>query len=554
MNSETRICQGCKSEFSITPDDFGFYEKIGVPLPKDCPVCRQRRRMIFRNFKTLYKRKSDLSGASMISMYSPQSPYKIYAHDEWWADNWDSRMYGRDFDFGRPFFEQFEELLLAVPRFNLMRNQSVGSEYVNFGFGSKNCYMTFGSVENEECLYGHIVWESKDSVDTLYLYKSELCYECIDCIGSYRVLYSQECESCTESIGLFDCRSVSNSIGCVGLKQKSFCIFNEQKTKEEYETFLKEHPITDPATLRLIFAKQRELRGALPQRHFFGSHNSGVSGNHIYNGKNIQDSFDVKGGENSRFIYTSRNAKDSYDIAFSPDIELSYYSITTLKCNRVQFCHLVNASSDVYYSDCCFSVRNMFGCAGLKSGEYCILNKQYSKDEYEKLKARIIEHMKKTGEWGEFFPASLSPFAYNESIAQEYFPLAKEDALAAGFRWEENIPRTSGQETVKNDELLRNPALYSADMLGKQILRCDACGYNYRLTAQEISFYTRLALPLPRECFNCRHERRMKQRNIRKLWDGKCAKCGAEFRTSYSPEQQREYRIYCEQCYQNEVG
>jgi len=31
--------------------------------------------------------------------------------------------------------------------------------------------------------------------------------------------------------------------------------------------------------------------------------------------------------------------------------------------------------------------------------KYCILNKQYSKEEYEELVPKIIEHMQKTGEW-----------------------------------------------------------------------------------------------------------------------------------------------------------
>ena len=31
--------------------------------------------------------------------------------------------------------------------------------------------------------------------------------------------------------------------------------------------------------------------------------------------------------------------------------------------------------------------------------------------------------MKKTGEWGEFFPSSISPFGYNETVAMEYYPI-----------------------------------------------------------------------------------------------------------------------------------
>jgi len=36
---------------------------------------------------------------------------------------------------------------------------------------------------------------------------------------------------------------------------------------------------------------------------------------------------------------------------------------------------------------------------------------------------KIIEHMQKMGEWGEFFPSSLSPFGYNETVAEEYYPI-----------------------------------------------------------------------------------------------------------------------------------
>jgi hypothetical protein len=390
-------------------------------------------------------------------------------------------------------------------------------------------------------------------VDNLYLYKSELCYECTDCLGSYRLLYCQECDSCTDSIGLFDCRSCTNCIGCVGLKQKSYCIFNEQVDKATYEAFLKEHPLNDPRTIPFILEKQGQLRKQVPQRHFFGLQNSNVSGNHIYNANNVHNSFDVKAGENSRFVYTSRRVKDSYDIAFAPDNELSYELIGALRNNHVLFGQLCVDCSDAFYSDFCYSSHNIFGCAGMRNAEYCILNKQYSKEDYEALKAKIIEHMKKTNEWGEFFPVALSPFKYNESIAQEYFPLSKEEAVAQDFGWEDDIPRTKSQETVANDALPTDPAAYSDDLL-KQVLRCDTCGNNYRLVPQEFSFYKQLGLPLPRECFNCRHARRMTLRNLRKLWDGKCAKCGAAFRTSYDPDQQKEFRIYCEQCYQAEVG
>ena len=55
-----------------------------------------------------------------------------------------------------------------------------------------------------------------------------------------------------------------------------------------------------------------------------------------------------------------------------------------------------------------------------------ILNTSYSAHEYETLCAKIIGHMQSTAEWGEFFPHELSPFGYNETVAQEYFPMTEE--------------------------------------------------------------------------------------------------------------------------------
>lgn len=209
-------------------------------------------------------------------------------------------------------------------------------------------------------------------------------------------------------------------------------------------------------------------------------------------------------------------------------------------------------SSFVYYSDSCFDVKDIFGCVGLRKKQYCILNKQYSKEEYEKLVPDIIENMKKSGDWGNFFPVEMSPFTYNESIANEYMPLSKDEALAQGYKWREDIPYTTGQETMKLDDLPRYPEEYGDNLLNI-VLACEKCNKNYRFIGREIGFYKRMKLAIPRKCFNCRHEERMKLRNPRELWDSKCANCSTDIKTSYPPERQKIYKIYCEACYNEAV-
>ncbi len=85
MNSESKKCkncQGCKNQFTIEPDDFAFYEKMKVPVPEQCPQCRQQLRMLYRNFKTLYKRPSSKSGKMIVSMYNPEVKFPVYDSEE----------------------------------------------------------------------------------------------------------------------------------------------------------------------------------------------------------------------------------------------------------------------------------------------------------------------------------------------------------------------------------------------------------------------------------------------------------------------------------------
>src|SRR5436190_2140193 len=69
------------------------------------------------------------------------------------------------------------------------------------------------------------------------------------------------------------------------------------------------------------------------------------------------------------------------------------------------------------YSMMVFNCHDCFGCYGLKKSEYCILNKQYTEEEYKRLLPKLVEHMKKTGEWGKWFPLSKSPFYYQDTAA-----------------------------------------------------------------------------------------------------------------------------------------
>ena len=168
-DSETKVCQNCKSSFLIDASDFSFYEKIKVPPPTFCWKCRLARRLIWRNERSLRKKACDLCKRSVISMYKLDAPFPVYCHDCWWSDQWDPLSYGRDYDFSKPFFEQFAALQEVVPKPSSYATGNVDSEYCNYTAHMKEGYLMFGSWFSENCGYGQTVLESKDCWDCLFI-------------------------------------------------------------------------------------------------------------------------------------------------------------------------------------------------------------------------------------------------------------------------------------------------------------------------------------------------------------------------------------------------
>jgi hypothetical protein len=162
--------------------------------------------------------------------------------------------------------------------------------------------------------------------------------------------------------------------------------------------------------------------------------------------------------------------------------------------------------------------------------------------------------MKKTGDWGNFFPIWMSPFSYNESIANEYMPLKKEEALGQGYSWKDDIPRTFGQENCKYEDLTTNIEEYNDENFLDKILKCESCGFNYKFISREITFYKRMKLRIPSKCFNCRHQIRMEKRNPRILNEAKCNNCGIDILTTYPKDKHHQYKIYCDGCYNKEIN
>ena len=548
-------CKNCQQNFEITPDDFGFYERIKVPPPTWCPDCRAMRRYAWRNERTLYRRNCDLCGKSTVTIYSSNKPYKVYCPPCWWGDGWDATVYAQDYDFSKPFFDQYKKLQLNVPRIALLGKNSVNSEYSNHSSDNKDCYLVTSGVYCENVMYSNWIMASRDSNDCLYAYdKLERCYECIDSRNCYRCQYGVWLRDCNECLYCYDCRGCTNCFLSVNLRGKSYCFLNEQLTKEAYVKKVAEFNLGSYQDRKKLYEKFLDLiKTEAIHRPVMNENSVNVVGSAISNSKNAYQCFDLEDAENARYVISAVHFKDCMDCYhFGYKSELNYECHALVRDYFARFCHLSYDDAYITYCDMCYNSQNLFGCVGLKKGEYMILNKQYNKEEYEMQVNKIIEHMKQTKEFGEFFPVTLSPFGYNETQGQVYMPMSKDEVLKKGWKWEEKVPGTFGKETLR-PENIPDDIMNVEEEITKEALKCIACGRNYNVVNRELDFYKREIIALPRLCYDCRYMRRIALRAPRKLYNRSCMNegCRNEFETPYSPD--RPEKIYCEPCYQQEV-
>lgn len=456
----------------------------------------------------------------MISVYPPDSLFRVYSQQSYVSDTWDAMDAGRLYDFSRPFFDQFHDLLLAVPRRGLQQGvTNENCDYTTYGGGNKNCYLTASCMYCEDTYFSTRCGMVKDSADCFICVNGELLYECIYCIQCYHLLYSKDCYGCSDSLLLDHCHNCKHCIACKNLRNKEYFIYNKSVTPEEYAAY-------ESRLLAGAIEEERQRFDAwkltLPCLYAHLTRAEDVTGDYIDSAKHCFVSFGLQAGaEDCRYCqFCGLQFRDAVDCVMAGPGELLYEVAGVGPGQRSAFVSFAVEINEVYYCDDLSHCTSCFGCTGLQNKSYCIFNKQYIKDAYERLVPEIIAHMRTTGEWGEFFPVSHLPFGYNETVADEYFPLTKEEVIARGWQWHERT------EPVSNEQAQHH-------------------------IKQELAFYAKMGITPPTLRPLERHRRRAQQCNPHHLWDRQCAKCQKSITTSYSPE--RPEIVYCESCYLAEV-
>ena len=543
-----KTCTICGLMFTLTPKELSLYEEFGFPPADECFTCQQKHRMSFRNGRTLYTRTCDLTGEQIISIYAPDKPFKVYKREEWYGDRWDGIEYGRDFDFSRPFFEQLHELRLQVPRCALLNVNPQNSDYCNMCIDNKNCYLVFGGDYNEDAMYSTMNMRNRSVLDIDYSGKNELCYWLFNSHDCYGTQFAFDCSNCSDSAFISNCIGCSDCILCTNLKNQTYCICNKKLNKENYFSEKKKLLNGSYTMQQKNLAEHMGQRNSRIVRPSFAVGCENCSGDYLTNSKNCINCFFTWNSEDMRNVVLIDEAKDCFNCSYTGHhTEHCFNQVATVGGNDCRCSYFTIDTYRAEYSETTNNCKYIFGCVGLRHKEYCIFNKQYSKTEYEMLRDKIIEHMKKTREWGQFFPKEHSCFSYNESTAHEYYPLTKAQAKKEGFSWrDEERPQLDAERTIPAGKLPDAIADIPDDILNWAV-ECAETKKPFKILKQELQFYRTHNLPVPRLHPDVRFHHRMQLMNPFTLYHRKCVQCAKAIETTYAPD--RTETIVCEECY-----
>ncbi|MFH1536658.1 MAG: hypothetical protein ABID45_01575 [Patescibacteria group bacterium] len=545
-------CKECKKKYEIGQVGKSILVTLKITLPKLCDECSMRHLFSFRNERTFYSRKCDKCQKDIMAMYPAKTDYTVYCRDCWWGDKWDATKYARNYSGPEKFFDELKEMQKEVPREALVNLNSENCDYCNHIRDSKDCYMCSLIADKCEAIFnGYWITNSKNSSDSYYLRDSERCYFCIATIRSYDCSYLLECEDCIDCHYNYDLRGCKNCMFSSNLRNQNYMFKNKQLTEDEYKEKIEQIERGSYKESEKYYNQWKELiKNSI---HVYSNQTKceNSTGDNMQNCVNTENGYNSFENENCYNAASFLHADHVYAglAVGSQPVQWSYNAVVTKGGSNVINCFNTAYSSDIYYSENLVSCMDCLGCNGLHHKKFCILNKEYEEDEYKKIKQELIKYWTENKIISDFFPQEFSCFGINETAANDFYPIEKEDALKRGYKWKDDMPGNFNKDTIKIENIEDNINEVKDDII-KKTLGCKNCGRNYKVIKPELELYRDLNIPISRECIDCKLRKRLDLMGDRNLVKRSCDKCKKEVLTKHKQDSKN---VLCESCYQKKI-
>ncbi len=291
------------------------------------------------------------------------------------------------------FLNELQSLLTRYPKVPSDITESEDCEYGDHLHFCKDLHIAFDCARCNDCVYTYDSYIAKNCIDCEYVVESELCYDSLDAINCFNGNYLDYCVGVRDSSYATNCINCHDVFGCVNLNNKSFCIFNRQLTEAVYREKVERYKKW-PA--EKVLAMIEELKKRYPYTQTKEGNNENTTyGNYIHYNKDCYMCFDAGHNEACMYLYDSFYNNRCFDMTYSSQqSELSYEEIDSHKLFNCNYAVLSSNSHDSSYIFNCRNVKDSLGCVSLNNKQYCILNRQLSREDYERVSKQILEELK----------------------------------------------------------------------------------------------------------------------------------------------------------------
>lgn len=534
-------------------DDFAFFDLEKKLLDKhwfsetvQCSTCMFKMLNSYLNDRHLYFRKDSESGENIISILSDNYKWNVLEakkytkslFDDLWLKYWKN--------IWTDIISDFKKLYNDFPKPSRLIYPSLeNADYSSHVWWAKNLYLSFCVfVDCEDIFYSlRTVWWTKNAFNSYNIigwsniYCSMVLWNCHNAYFVKNSVNSSNLIFCT------DMNNCSECIFCCNQVNKKYMIFNKQYLKDDYFK-IKDDILNRFKNYNEFKSLENNYYNFLDQNYISNSININncekVVWEATFYSKNSVNTFSCTALENSANVLSVWDEKNDININIINSVEawtncqnFIWSCSVWLNAYNIFYSLSVIESKNIYYWIDIEWCEELMFCVWLKNKKYCILNKQYEKDEYFKLKTEIINDLKNNNKWWDYQWFDISIFPYNDTLAYDYFKVNKiifpdktEKIINSESRWivtilsndfisdaildlwwKEKIKikwRTKDKEiNIWDDSLiiqakdLPNIDIVTDDILQKTII-CEESWRPFRIIKKELDFLKNKWLPLPR--------------------------------------------------------
>ncbi len=420
-------------------------------------------------------------------------------------DNWENTENIKDYLSDKWFFNDFQKLFLETPLDNIIQiGKNENTRYADMIINSKNVYLSsWIARDNENILYSFRVREfCKNVFNSIWVVSnSNNVYSCVWISNSFNIFYSSSINNSNNIYFSSNLTWCTECILCNDLENSSYYIENKKYSKKDY-LVKKEEILKDKKNYLKLYKKV--------DKNWKKYNTENVTWTNITESENIENGnfiFNCKNWRNIMYGWSNNDGQNWYDSMIIWKWIKDIYGVNMCWANSSNIYNslTIGWSHNIMYSMFLETCSYCIWCIWLKNKSYCILNKQYTKKEWEILADKIFTKMENDWILWDFFPWEINPFYFNDTIAGILWNFSKETAEKKWYIWRNkeiktDIPEWSDIITITdlNDYQWYNENWnweINPEILKKVIV--DEKGDYYRIVQIEYDFLMKHSLPLP---------------------------------------------------------